>query len=87
MCGAPRAVSNQAEATLTNQWYAIDWQMAHRLVRKLQVWIVKAEQEGRRGKVQALQRLLTSSFYAKALAVKRVTENQGRRTGPRRLPE
>ena len=80
MCWAPRAVSSQADEALTNQWHAIDWQKAHRSVRKLQVRIVKAEQEGKRGKVQALQRLLTSSFYAKALAVKRVTENQGRRT-------
>src|SRR5665213_974365 len=31
-------------------------------------------------KVQTLQRLLTHSFSGKALAVKRVTENQGRRT-------
>ena len=74
------AVSSQVDETPINQWHAIDWQKAHRSVRKLQVRIVKAEQEGKRGKVQALQRLLTSSFYAKALAVKRVTENQGRRT-------
>ncbi len=74
------AVSSRTGKTSTNQWHAIDWQKAHRSVRKLQVRIVKAEQEGKRGKVQALQRLLTSSFYAKALAVKRVTENQGRRT-------
>ena len=80
MCGAPRAVSSLTDETLTDQWHAIDWQKAHRLVRKLQVRIVKAEQEGKRGRVQALQRLLTSSFYAKTLAVKRVTENQGRRT-------
>ena len=74
------AVSSQADEASTNQWHAIDWQRAHRSVRKLQVRIVKAEQAGKRGKVQALQRLLTSSFYAKALAVKRVTENQGKRT-------
>jgi RNA-directed DNA polymerase len=41
---------------------------------------VKATQEGRWGKVKALQRLLTHSFSGKALAVKRVTENQGKRT-------
>ena len=74
------AVSSQTDETSTNQWHAIDWRKAHRSVRKLQVRIVKAEQEGKRGKVHALQRLLTSSFYAKTLAVKRVTENQGRRT-------
>jgi RNA-directed DNA polymerase len=37
-------------------------------------------QEGRWGKVKALQRLLTHSYSAKALAVKRVTENKGKRT-------
>lgn len=61
-------------------WHAIDWHQAHRKVRRLQARIVKATQEGRWGKVQALQRLLTHSFSGKALAVKRVTENQGKRT-------
>lgn len=42
--------------------------------------IVKAQKEGRTGRVKALQRLLTTSFFAKALAVKRVTENTGKRT-------
>ena len=49
-------------------------------VRRLQARIVKATQEGRWGKVKALQRLLTCSFSGKALAVKRVTDNQGKRT-------
>lgn len=42
--------------------------------------IVKAWQEGRRCKVRALQRLLIRSLSGKALAVKRVTENQGKWT-------
>ena len=62
------------------EWHAIDWQKAHRNVRRLQARIVKAVQEGRWGKVKALQRLLTHSFSAKALAVKRVTENKGKWT-------
>ena len=61
-------------------WHAIDWQSAHRNVCRLQARIVKAVQAGRWGKVKALQRLLTHSFSAKVLAVKRVTENQGKRT-------
>jgi RNA-directed DNA polymerase len=61
-------------------WPAINWQSVHRNVRRLQARIVKAEQEGKPGKVQALQRLLTHSFSGKALAVRRVTENQGKRT-------
>ena len=61
-------------------WHSIDWRKVHQNVRRLQVRIVKATQAGRWGKVNALQRLLTRSFSAKALAVKRVTENQGKRT-------
>jgi RNA-directed DNA polymerase len=61
-------------------WHAIHWQQAHETVRRLQARIVKATQQGRWGKVKALQRLLTRSFSGKALAVKRVTENQGKRT-------
>jgi RNA-directed DNA polymerase len=61
-------------------WQAIDWHKAHRNVRRLQVRIVKATQEGKWGRVKALQHLLTHSFSGKALAVRRVTENQGKRT-------
>src|SRR3972149_6758565 len=61
-------------------WNAIDWRTANRNVCRLQARIVKATQEGKWGKVKALQRLLTHSFSAKALAVRRVTENQGKRT-------
>jgi RNA-directed DNA polymerase len=41
---------------------------------------VKAVQAGRWGKGRALQHLLTHSFSGKALAVRRVTENDGRQT-------
>lgn len=61
-------------------WEQIDWPQCERQVRRLQARIVKATREGRWGKVKALQRLLTHSFSGKALAVKRVTENQGKRT-------
>ena len=61
-------------------WNAINWQKASHNVRRLQARIVKATQAGRWGKVKALQHLLTHSFDAKALAVKRVTENSGKRT-------
>ena len=43
-------------------------------------FIVKAQQEGHYSKVKTLQWLLTHSFYAKALAVKRVTSNRGKNT-------
>lgn len=62
------------------EWHAIDWQKAHRIVRRLQARIVKATQESKSGKVKALQYLLTHSFSGKVIAVRRVTENQGKRT-------
>src|SRR5437588_8832931 len=61
-------------------WGQIDWPKCERNVRRLQARIVKATQEKRWGKVKALQRLLTHSFSGKALAVRRVTENQGKKT-------
>jgi RNA-directed DNA polymerase len=61
-------------------WHATDWRAVQQSVRRLQARIVKATQEGRWGKVRALQHLLTHSFSGKALAVRRVTENQGKRT-------
>ena len=69
------AVSSEA-----TEWYAIDWQAIHRNVRRLQARIVKAVKAGRWGKVRALQRLLTHSFSGKVFAVRRVTENQGKKT-------
>ena len=42
--------------------------------------IVKAQKEGHYSKVKSLQWMLTHSFYAKALAVKRVTSNRGKNT-------
>jgi len=61
-------------------WHAIDWHAVNQNVRRLQARIVKATKEGRWGKVKSLQRLLTHSFSGKVLAVRRVTENQGKRT-------
>src|SRR6266704_5160611 len=69
------AVSREAA-----EWYAIDWQATHRNVRRLQVRIVQATKASRWGKVQALQHLLTHSYSGKVLAVRRVTENNGKKT-------
>lgn len=62
------------------EWHAINWQQVHSNVNRLQARIVKAMKENRWGKVKAIQRLLTHSFSGKALAVRRVTENQGKNT-------
>jgi RNA-directed DNA polymerase len=62
------------------KWHSINWDKAHRLVRRLQVRIAKAISDGRWNKAKVLQRLLIHSFYCKAVAVKRVTENHGKKT-------
>lgn len=61
-------------------WESIDWNKCEQAVNKLQARIVKAQKAGKFGKVKALQWTLTHSFYAKALAVKRVTSNNGKKT-------
>ena len=62
------------------QWKSIDWKKAENEVNRLQTRIVKATQRKRWNDVKRLQYLLTHSFYAKAIAVKRVTTNKGKRT-------
>lgn len=61
-------------------WSAIDWRKVDKTVRRLQARIVKAQREGRHGKVKSLSRILTRSFAGRAMAVKRVTENKGKKT-------
>jgi RNA-directed DNA polymerase len=69
-----------AVSHVEGDWQAIDWQKVHRNVRRLQIRIVKATQAGKWNKVKALQHLLTHSFSGKALAVRRVRENHGKKT-------
>ncbi|MDD5412146.1 MAG: group II intron reverse transcriptase/maturase [Methylobacter sp.] len=69
-----------ASSGMIEHWHDIKWVECHKNVKRLQARIVKATAEGRWGKVKNLQRILTHSFSAKAIAVKRVTENKGKRT-------
>ncbi|MCP4379793.1 MAG: group II intron reverse transcriptase/maturase, partial [bacterium] len=61
-------------------WQWIDWSKCHRRVRSLQRRIVQAVKAGAWRKVKRLNYLLVNSFAARALAVKRVTENKGKKT-------
>src|SRR5881296_3535047 len=61
-------------------WHSIDWAGCYRQVRSLQRRIVQAVQRGAWRKVKRLSYLLVHSFAARALAVKRVTENAGKKT-------
>ncbi len=69
-----------APLTCLSQWDSISWNIAEKQVRWLQVRIAKATREEKKGKAKALQRLLTHSFYAKCLVVKRVVSNKGAKT-------
>ncbi len=69
-----------APAHAEQMWLQANWSHIMAEVKRLQVRIAKATREGRWGKVNALQRLLTRSHSGKMLAVKRVTENRGKRT-------
>src|SRR4051812_27146424 len=78
--GFPGAPSHVQEGWKSVERDSIDWKTADGTVHRLQTRIVKAHKAGKTAKVKALQRLLTHSFSGKALAVKRVTENTGKKT-------
>lgn len=69
-----------ATSDRTGGWHSINWKQCYHNVQRIQARIVKATQEGRWNKVKSLQHLLTHSFSGKALAVRRVTENRGKKT-------
>ena len=60
-----------------SEWQSINWKAIEQNVLKLQMRIAKAIREG---KAKALQWLLTHSKSAKLLAVRRVSQNKGKRT-------
>ncbi|RDS92491.1 group II intron reverse transcriptase/maturase [Pseudomonas fluorescens] len=75
---SPMAVS--APSGAPQHWHDIDWCRVQRNVRAMQIRIAKACREGNWRRVKALQRMLTRSRSARYLAIRRVTENQGKRT-------
>nr|WP_308626616.1 reverse transcriptase N-terminal domain-containing protein [uncultured Eisenbergiella sp.] len=62
------------------KWKEINWKQAELYVNRIQVRIVKAVQTDKWRFVKSLQKLITNSFYAKALAVRRVITNKGKNT-------
>lgn len=63
------------------EWRAFPWKKIQRKVFKLQKRIYQAQKRGDLRMVRKLQRMLTNSYYAKLLAVRRVTQdNQGKKT-------
>jgi RNA-directed DNA polymerase len=63
-----------------DQWNKIDWRKAEEHVNRLQVRITKAVNAGKWYLVKRLQYLITHSHYAKLLAVRKPTQNMGKRT-------
>jgi RNA-directed DNA polymerase len=61
-------------------WHDLDWATIQQSVRRTQLKIAQATREGNWRRVKRLQRMLTHSFYGRCLAVRRVTENRGRKT-------
>lgn len=73
------------DKSLTNahprqRWRNIDWDIVEKSVNKLQIRITKAVKQNKWHLVKRLEYLLINSYYAKLLAVRKVTQNKGKRT-------
>jgi RNA-directed DNA polymerase len=69
------------ETTPMYKWKDIPWRKLERMVFKLQKRIYQASRCGNVALVHRLQKLLVKSWSAKAIAVRRVTqENKGKKT-------
>lgn len=77
---ASRKSVDGASVGLAREWNSIDWRKTKAEVKRLQMRIAKAVEEGRWGRAKSLQHILTHSFHAKVLAVRRVTSNKGKKT-------
>ena len=78
---AKKTLTGASSTCRTSQtWKSLPGEEMQKQVFRLQVRIAQAERTGQRGKVKALQRILTTSFAAKYLAVKRVTKSTGHKT-------
>lgn len=74
------ALKASASTAYDVSWSAINWDRIYAQVNRLQMRIAKAIREGKHNKAKALQWILTQSYSAKLLAVKRVTQNRGNKT-------
>ena len=73
-------VGHSAVLTEKQAWQNINWKNAMLTVKSIQSCIVKAVQAGLWNKVKVLQGILARSYAAKLLAIRRITENSGKRT-------
>jgi len=73
-------VGHSAPMTGAMAWHAICWDSVIHQVKSIQSRIVKAVKANRWNRVKVLQGILTRSYAAKLLAIRRTTENRGKRT-------
>src|SRR4028118_466964 len=74
-------MSNTQSQQLMVEWRSINWRKLERRVYKLQKRIYRASQRGNLKALRKLQKMLMKSWSARALAVRRVTQdNQGKKT-------
>lgn len=77
--GKPKS-EKRASVDYAAKWNNINWTIVEQVVNRLQSRIAKAARAGRYNLVKILQYLLTRSYHAKLLAVKKVITNKGKRT-------
>ena len=73
------SVASAPSGGMTN-WHDLDWAKVQQSVRKTQLKIAQATRDSDWRRVKRLQRMLAHSFYGRCMAVRRVTENRGRKT-------
>ena len=74
-------IPSQVSVYPSLKWKDINWKRALKNVFKLQKLIYRASTSGELRKMRKYQKLLTKSYYARLLAVRRVTQdNQGQKT-------
>ncbi len=74
-------MSETSIKTTCAEWNTIPWAKVQRVVFKLQKRIYQAVKSGQKAKARDLQKILKKSYYAKLLAVRKVTQdNAGKKT-------
>jgi len=73
-------IGHSASLSEQTAWQYIRWDIVMRRVKSLQRRIVKAVKAGRWNLVKVLQGILSRSYAARLLSIRRVTENSGKRT-------
>ena len=66
-------IPSQVSINLTLKWRDIDWRRAMKNVFKLQKLIYRASISGNICKMHKYKKILTSSYYARLIAVRRLT--------------